>query len=147
MEDFKEFYLEQLKNKYSQLKVVESEEAKAKLSHLEEIIGHTLPIAYKEFMMLDLPTSVSVLKGTDYTFKHNEDLMLTKYAKDLLAEHNLSPLDKNTFVFAMHQGYIFFYFFLDQGDDPAVWMFSEVDKLHIKKFNSFTEFIKQQISD
>lgn len=47
-------------------------------------------------------------------------------AVELLDENNFSEkLTDNQFVFMMHQGYMFWYINLDEGDNPAVYLYDE----------------------
>lgn len=102
-----------------------------------------LPAAYLEFMRYAGNGSFWV--GSDCSF---DDLpVLRGYADELLEENAFSKrLPDDAFVFWMHQGYMFCFFCLSDGDDPPVYYYSEGAVLSdfVKCSGSFTEYIMKE---
>jgi len=83
----------------------------------------TLPKTYLDFMN-KAGNGIEFLIGTDYSMKSIFDLK--EGAIELLEENNfIKKLTDNQFTFMMHQGYIFWFFNLNDGDDPAVYCYDE----------------------
>lgn len=100
-----------------------------------------LPLTYLEFMY-KAGNGADFLAGTDYSMKYI--LELKEWAVELLGENNFSEkLSDNEFVFMMHQGYMFWYFNLDEGDDPPVFLYDEsLDLTEFKKVSdTFSKFL------
>ena len=99
-----------------------------------------LPKQYLEFMRY--AGSGQFWVGSSYSF--SEVPKLKNYAEDLLTENEFSHrLKDDDFVFWMHGGYIFYYFNLNEGENPPVYYYSECDDMtdFIKCRESFTDFI------
>lgn len=80
----------------------------------------TLPKTYLDFMN-KAGNGIEFLVGTDYSMKYIFELK--EGAIELLEENNfIKKLTDNQFIFMMHQGYIFWFFNLNDGDDPAVYL-------------------------
>lgn len=100
----------------------------------------SLPIQYIEFMRY--AGNGQFWRGSMYKF--SEVHKLKEYAKELLSENDFPhTLKDNDFVFWMHGGYMFYFFNLDEGNDPPVYYYSECDDLSdfVKCSDSFTGFI------
>lgn len=100
-----------------------------------------LPLTYLEFMY-KAGNGIEFLAGTDYSMKYI--LELKEWAVELLNENNFSKkLTDNQFVFMMHQGYMFWYFNLDEGDNPPVYLYDEsLDLTDFKKVSdTLSEFL------
>ena len=99
-----------------------------------------LPKAYLEFMKYVGYGQFWI--GSDYGIDKVKSLNV--YAKELLEENDFPhSLGKNDFVFWLHQGYMFYFFKLDEGEDPAVYYYSECENQtdFVKCYDSFTDFI------
>lgn len=71
-----------------------------------------LPLTYLEFMC-KAGNGIEFLAGTHYSMKYI--LELKEWAVELLDENNFpKKLTDNQFVFMIHQGYMFWYFNLDE---------------------------------
>ncbi|WP_366293487.1 SMI1/KNR4 family protein [Paenibacillus sp. AN1007] len=122
--DIKVFLLTLEKNSYPMSACNEDDITKLKnLSPTQK-----LPLTYVEFMS-KAGNGIHFLKGTHYTMKVISELK--EWAVELLDENNFSrKLTNNQFVFMMHQGYMFWYFNLDEGDNPPVYHYDEcIDNL------------------
>ncbi|WP_340014390.1 SMI1/KNR4 family protein [Paenibacillus sp. FSL K6-1318] len=98
-----------------------------------------LPLTYLRFMYKS-GNGIEFLAGTDYTMKYI--LELKEFAVELLDENNFSEkLTDNQFVFMMHQGYMFWYFNLDEGDNPAVYLYDE--SLDLTKFKKVSDTLSE----
>jgi hypothetical protein len=109
---------------------------------LEKAIQLTLPEAYKEYLLTMGKYSGRMNAGTDCFYDNIFDLKGP--AKDLLVLNKVDfELPPDAFVFSMHQGYEFDFFRTSEGDNPAVFSFSEgnLDKGVFKSADSFSEFL------
>ncbi|MFJ6267092.1 SMI1/KNR4 family protein [Lysinibacillus xylanilyticus] len=95
----------------------------------------TLPKTYLDFMN-KAGNGIEFLVGTDYSMKYIFDLK--EWAIELLEENNfIKKLTDNQFIFMMHQGYIFWFFNLNDGDDPAVYYYDE--SVELDDFNKVSD--------
>lgn len=107
------------------------------ISSLEEHLGLSLPLAYKEFLLWGGHSAGGLMEGSDCFFKHL--LLIQDTAKDILAEDQFSQLlPEYAFVFFMHQDYQFLFFKTFQEDDPPVYSYRE----HQKKTSFKQEYYK-----
>lgn len=100
-----------------------------------------LPISYIEFMK-KAGNGIRMFAGSD--FKCKEVANLKASALELLAENDFTEtLLDNHFVFFMHQGYQFYFFDLDDGDNSPVYYYGEEENANrfTRKSNTFTEFL------
>ena len=105
--------------------------------------GKQLPDAYIEFYK-HMGNGVSFLKG--HSCFRNEIFILRSGAEELLKENNFpSKLSENDFVFWMSQGYMFCFFRLDEGNDPAIYYYCEGKGLtnFYKIADLFSSFLKR----
>ena len=94
------------------------------IKKLESYYDILLPDAYKQFLKLMGKGSLNYMKGTDYTY--NWLFEMKEGANEILLESNMKELAIETFVFWMHQGYQFCYFYLDSRiKNPAVYYYNE----------------------
>ncbi|MGZ3581989.1 MAG: SMI1/KNR4 family protein [Ktedonobacterales bacterium] len=113
---------------------------------LEDLLGHRLPIAYKEFLLWMGHGAGPFLRGTDVFFQDLPGML--EAAKDLLNENGIEdPLPDDAFIFYMHQGYQFMFFRLSDGDDPPVYFYGEGQGLHtfVLLYERFSDFIVREI--
>lgn len=104
--------------------------------------GKVLPTIYKEFYAQCKKATPKKLIGTDLLHEYPE---LNKWACEILEENQLDNfLEKDDFVFMMHQGYLFWYFKADGTDNPMVHGFNEVDKAP-KQISSLSDFLIQYL--
>lgn len=107
---------------------------------IEIFYPHKLPEQYLEFMRFAGNGKFWV--GSSYGF--SEVPKLKKYAENLLTENHFAHnLKDDDFVFWMHGGDMFYFFNLNDGDDPPVYYYSECDDMtdFVKCSESFTNFI------
>ncbi|MCL2579770.1 MAG: SMI1/KNR4 family protein [Oscillospiraceae bacterium] len=100
-----------------------------------------LPQNYVKFME-QAGNGIDFFKGSSYTL--DEISKLKSWAIALLKENDSNEnIDDNNFVFLMHQGYQFYFFNLNEGDNPPVYFYLEGDNLEmfIKKYESFSGFL------
>lgn len=109
-------------------------------SFIKDLAPIKLPKAYLEFMKYTGYGQFWI--GSDYSIDKVKSL--NGYAKELLEENDFPhSLGENDFVFWLHQGYMFYFFKLDEGEDPAVYYYSECENQtdFVKCYDSFTDFI------
>lgn len=107
---------------------------------IDDFYPLTLPAQYIEFMRY--AGNGQFWKGSMYKF--SEVNKLKEYAEELLSDNDFPiTLKESDFVFWMHGGYMFYYFNLDEGDNPPVYYYSECEDLtdFVKCSDSFTDFI------
>ena len=111
-----------------------------------QFLPDRLPAAYLEFMRYAGNGLFWV--GSDCDFQTVPELR--EWAKELLAENSFPlPLPDDAFPFRMHQGYMFWFFRLSEGDDPPVYFYTEERELtdFIRVSDSFTGFIMKHDGD
>lgn len=85
-----------------------------------------LPEAYLKFMEC-AGRGYVMFSGSDYSIRNMERFNGFKEgALELLEECNFNKrIGDNQFVFMGHQGYMYWFFNLDDGDNPSVYFFEE----------------------
>lgn len=95
----------------------------------------TLPKTYLDFMN-KAGNGIEFLVGTNYSMKYIFDLK--EWAIELLEENNFTKkLTDNQFIFMMHQGYMFWFFYVNDEDDPAVYCYDE--SVELDDFNKVSD--------
>lgn len=112
---------------------------------LEDALGTKLPAQYREFLLGIGHGAGRFLKGTDIFLPALDGLR--DEASDLLSENNEdAELSSDAFVFSMHQGYEFTYFKTSEGDDPPVYQYVEGNGPPALTWNTFNEYLREQIA-
>lgn len=107
---------------------------------IKDLAPVKLPRAYLEFIRYTGYGQFWI--GSDY--RMSEVKQLSGYARELLEENDFPcRLGENDFVFWIHQGYMFYFFKLDEGEDPPVYYYNECENQtdFVKCCDSFTDFI------
>jgi len=110
-------------------------------SLIQSTEGKYLPKEYLKFMRY-AGNGIRFFKGSDHTV--NDLPGLKEGAIELLQENESEEeLTDNSFVFYMHQGYQFYFFNLDEGDNPPVYFYHECENedRFVKKYESFSAFL------
>lgn len=82
------------------------------------------------------------LVGTDLFYRHPD---LYESAIELLEEDEVKNfLQKDDFVFMMHQGYMFWYFKADGTPDPDIYFYYEITRL-VENRGPFSVFVKEYL--
>ncbi|MFE6076987.1 SMI1/KNR4 family protein [Paenibacillus sp. NPDC057886] len=110
--------------------------------------GRKLPEAYLKFMEC-AGRGYIMFKGSDYTIKDIEIYIeLKEGAVEVLEECNFkNRIGDDQFVFMGHQGYMYWFFDLNDGSNPPVYFFEEsydesvTQGEFIKLSDSFSEFL------
>jgi hypothetical protein len=117
------------------------------VEELERWKGHRFPEAYREFLLCMGRSGGGLLAGSDCFYRHLKDLPV--YAEELLKEDQfVGKLPENIFIFFMHQGYQFNFFYFDDGDDPPIYWYIEeipVRTQFVRLYAHFSEFILTEI--
>lgn len=91
---------------------------------LEQSIKHPLPDAYREFLLWMGRSGGGFLVGSDCFYDQLREIQI--WAKELLDEDHFSQeMPKDTFVFFMHGGYEFDFFYVNGESDPPVYFYHE----------------------
>ena len=102
--------------------------------------GRDLPRSYIEFLKMLGQGAGRFFLGTDIFYP--SVLGMNCDAEELLRDCESGlVLPDEAFVFAMHQGYEFLFFRIDQGDDPLVYRFREGWKRFEPVSSIFSEYI------
>jgi SMI1 / KNR4 family (SUKH-1) len=121
-------YLDEVKARFEQLRLVRSEKiipcTEREIQMLEQQLGLPLPGAYKEFLLWMGHGAGGFMRGSDCFYEHLPHLRA--WTIELLWENGyVEPLPGDAFVFYMHQGYLFYFVRVGEGDDPPVYFYSE----------------------
>jgi hypothetical protein len=116
------------------------------IDKIESFFKVKLPVAYKEFLFSMGKGAGRFMEGSSAFY--DEIFDIRDGSIRLLSDDNFKPLPVNTFVFWMHQGYQFAFFYLDEGDNPPIYFYYEQANYDdfIKKENSFTDFLEKQLA-
>lgn len=122
--------IDYLSKKYSALKPCSSDEIIA----IEDYFSVTLPNIYKEFLLMFGNGSSDYMVGDDYTFYWLKGMKAA--ANEMLRDSDLPELTNDSFVFWMHQGYQFMFFYTRDGNEnPSVFYFNQCYKMPVIKIS------------
>lgn len=117
------------------------------IEKLERWVGCRLPSAYREFLLWMGHSGGGFLNGSDCFYEHLKNIQTG--AKELLIEdHFPGVLPQNAFVFFMHQGYQFNFFYLGKEEDPPVFFYFEESPVQISFqviYSKFSNFLLTEI--
>jgi hypothetical protein len=117
------------------------------VEELECWSGHRLPEAYREFLLWMGKGGGGFLQGSDCFYRDLKDL--PSAVLELLEEDQfVGKLPENVFVFFLHQGYQFNFFYFDDGDDPPIyWYLEEIPARasFVQLYSCFSEFILAEL--
>jgi len=114
------------------------------IEQLEKHIGSKLPQDYREFLILMGHRAGAFRRGSDYLYK---DLFnLTDLTRDTLRGGSFE-LPNDAFVFFSHQGYIFTYFKLSDGDDPPIYTYMEMEHQPKRRATNFSEYLEKSLAE
>lgn len=115
------------------------------IARIEEYFNLKLPSTYVEFLLTMGKGAGQFMRGTSAFY--NEIFDLREGSIELLDENDFMKLSDDTFVFWMHQGYQFAFFYLSDGDNPPVYFYYEgKTKNNFERIeDSFTDFLEKQL--
>ena len=108
------------------------------IAEIESKFDCRLPKIYKAFLSRFGNGAGRFFLGSDVFYP--SVLELRDWASELLVDDGEIMLNDESFVFAMHQGYQFFFFNLDQNDDPEVHYYMEGKGFEMNKYNSLSDY-------
>lgn len=115
------------------------------ISKIEEFYDIKLPYSYKKFLVKMGHNAGDFLSGTDAFY--NNIFNLKNWANELLYECKQPfTLESKYFVFAMHQGYQFWFFSTEGNIDPEIYYYYEGEKIFYKKHQNFSEFLLDNLT-
>jgi hypothetical protein len=118
----------------------------AEIAEIEKMYGLKLPTIYRQFLKRMGKEAGSFLDGTNYLCSTLSSLR--RQAETLLKECNAQlSLDKNDFIFAVHQGYQFLFFNAQTSADPAVFLYLEYENSFKQVYSHFSEWLFACVSD
>lgn len=107
---------------------------------LEQHYNIALPNTYKQFLLHIGNGADNYMKGSDY--KYRWLLTLKDAANKILSDEGLDQLPNNSFVFWMHQGYQFCFFYTDSDDNPIIYYVNQCAEAAIINLNTcLTDFL------
>lgn len=110
---------------------------------LENALGLDVPSACRDYLRLMGRGTGEFLRGTDLLVA---DLArINDVARKLVADDGLT-LEREAFVFAMHQGYQFLYILARDDPDPAVFRFLEGEGI-VQVATQFSEWLAAAVED
>lgn len=142
MKDFIELLIKNNLATYSDLRPCIEEEIKK----LEEHFQFRLPKKFREYLLVTGHGAGEYKIGSDYQYKYLFDL--TRQARcELKRAGNPFQLPEDAFVFFGHQGYIFAWFNVSDGDDPPVYTYSIMaeEKRPKSWASSFSEYLTKSV--
>ena len=149
---FRSMYIERILDEINKQRIPNPQKfvpcTEEEVIRLEQVTHLSLPLAYKEFLRTMGNNAGTLLAGSDWLYPRL--LRLQEGAREMLVEDNsLLQLPDDTFVFYMHQGYVFGFFRTSEGDDPPVYRYHEItDKeKFFRLYPSFTEFLLDSIRE
>lgn len=105
----------------------------------------SIPGRYAEFLKAMGRAAGPLLVGTDAFYP--DIIGLKRDGLELLADSGVAGLaSSDVIVIAMHQGYQVYWMADVSTDDPPVYMYQEGDKGISKKWDSLTEFLRQELA-
>jgi hypothetical protein len=126
------------------------------IDRLERHFGITLPQMYRSFLLKMGHSSGYFMAGTHTTYQflfslrdwavemlENESLLIEQGI--MKPEHRNFVLPGEAFVFAMHQGYVIYYFRLDEGPNPPVYYYIEGEGTSTRDTESFMDYLHREL--
>ncbi len=121
--------------------------SKSEIKRIEEKYGYCLPEIYREFLLKMVRKAGNFYRGTDI-FYGQEITGFNNYLREILKyDKSEFVLPENAFVFAHHQGYIYFFFYVTESENPSVYGYMEEDLLPKKISESFSEFLLTSLKE
>ncbi len=112
---------------------------------LEEYIGSKLPRVFKDYLLVMGQNAGDYSRGT--TFLYKDLFTITELAKKIMLLEQNVELPKDAFVIFSHQGCIFGYFRLSDGNNPPVYTCSVSGNKPLRYSESFTEYLDKSLSE
>lgn len=110
------------------------------IAEIERHAGGSLPVSFKAFLKVMGKQGNSFTAATRYTWKFLK--VYRDWANEVIRENNSSyQIPKNAFVFACLDGW-FYFFMLDEGNDPPVYSFGEGEQEPSLDFQTFTTMLR-----
>ncbi|MCO6148212.1 SMI1/KNR4 family protein [Flavobacterium sp. NRK1] len=135
-------YIEKLKDRGYKFKGLNE----VQIEKIEDYYKVKLPTDYKKFLRNLGADGDGFMIGSDCFY--DTIFSLREYAEELLKDDNSDfILEKNHFVFHVHQGYIFMFIDLTFEENSPVYGYYEGDLEPSLKFNSLKAFYESSISD
>lgn len=141
--------MKDLKNKLKKLKITglfarAKGCTKVEIDNLEFKLNKNLPNRYKDFLTFFGHGAGNLFKGSDFEYQYLVENQ--EFIEDLSKLHNVdADRVSDIFVFMVHQGYITFYFYCNENDDPKVFRHYEGDTKANEIAASLTDFLNNAV--
>lgn len=116
------------------------------VTEIEKTLGVTFPRSYREvYLILGKQRGFRFIDDNSYTFPQYDEMR--KGAEEIISQCEIDfVLGENMFITGcfMENG-IFYFFKLDEGDDPPVYRYEEGDKDYKLAAESCSLFVQQRI--
>lgn len=131
---------------YKEYFSVEAACTEEEVTEIEKKLGVEFPRSYREvYLILGKHRGFGVIDDNSYNFPQYEEMR--KGAEELISLCEIDfVLDENMFVVGCFMENAMFYFFkLDEGDNPPVYRYVEGDKGYKLVADSFSLFVQQRL--
>ena len=112
------------------------------LHDIEQLLGVELPPAYRAFLLI-AGHGFGPFEGSRHTF--DDDISELQTACRTIFRRDQADVPSGAFAFFVHQGVVVRFFFLNAGNDPAVFEYVEHWPPAIQLAQSFSEFLLHEI--
>ncbi len=114
------------------------------LEQLEKHIEAKLPKGYREFLILMGHRAGIFNRGSNFLYKDLFDL--TDLTKEILRSGPFE-LPNDAFVIFSHQGCIFAYFKLSEGEYPPIYTYMEMEPRPKRWAENFSEYLEKSLAE
>jgi SMI1 / KNR4 family (SUKH-1) len=123
--------------------------SEVEIQRIENDFGIKLPTLYREFLVTMGKRAGKLLEGLSAFFPNLLENRTT--AEELVLNEtedgNLFDLPSDAFVFAQYIGMRFYFFRVQEGDDPPVYFYEEEKTYCTKIADTFSGFLENEIDD
>jgi hypothetical protein len=143
-------YLDKVKKRFEELNFVPLNKimpcTEQDIETLQKQLNCTLPLAYKEFLLWMGRGAGQFMTGSLFFYDDLEDMQLL--ATEMLEEDEFPQLlPTDAFVVWAHQGYQFTFFRLNEGDNPPIYYYREMqpEKTFPQTDKCFSDYLTTEI--
>lgn len=131
---------EELRHRYLLSGIATGPAKPGDIDGVEQQFGIRLPVAYRAYLRVCGTHPPRSLVGSGCAIHQLSDI--NSWAKELIVENKLgSQFTDAYFVFLIHQGYTFLYFYLSEEDDPPVFCYLEGQSKAEQVSERFTHWV------
>lgn len=150
-----EFYrrhFEEVQQRLHQLSPLEADSFEGatdqEITELEAYAGGKFPLVYRMFLQMMGRNAGQLFQGSDALISQRWSIRFRAFAQKIISEQGGSDsLPESAFVFLMHQGYVFLFFRLDEGENPPVYVVTDSEPEPKLLSENFTNFVERYVAD